>query len=41
MMVKFESIDDRTVADGYRNYWVGVLKKSLPKLTDNKFYWDD
>ena len=41
MMVKFESIDDRTVADGYRNYWVGVLKKSLPKLADNKFYWND
>ena len=41
MMVKFEGINDRTAADGYQRYWVGVLKKSLPKLTDNKFYWND
>ena len=40
-MVKFDGINDRAVADGYRNYWVGVLKKSLPKLADNKFYWND
>jgi len=41
MMVKFEGINDRTTADGYQRYWVGVLKKSLPKLTDNEFYWND
>ena len=41
MMVKFEGIDDRTQADRYRKYLVGVLMKSLPKLTDNKYYWND
>mgnify|MGYP003689420517 FL=1 len=41
MMVKFEGINDRTAADKYRRYWVGVLKKSLPKLTNNEFYWND
>ena len=41
MMVKFEGINDRTAADGYQRYWVGVLKKSLPNLTDNEFYWND
>jgi len=41
MMVKFEGIDDRTQADRYRKHLVGVLMKSLPKLTDNKFYWND
>tara|TARA_B100000767_G_scaffold3944_1_gene3732 strand:- start:736 stop:1239 length:504 start_codon:yes stop_codon:yes gene_type:complete len=41
MMVKLEGINDRTVAEGYRGYWVGVLKNSLPELNDNKFYWKD
>jgi 16S rRNA processing protein RimM len=41
MMVKFENINDRTKADGLRNYWVGVLKDSLPKLEKNEFYWND
>jgi 16S rRNA processing protein RimM len=41
MMVKFENINDRTKADGLRNYWVGVLKNSLPKLKKNEFYWND
>ena len=41
MMVKFEGINDRTAADGYRRYWVGVPKRSLPKLTNNEFYWND
>ncbi|MBT4183142.1 MAG: ribosome maturation factor RimM [Nitrosomonadales bacterium] len=41
MMVKFEEIDDRTSADGYRKYWVGILKESLPKLDGNEFYWND
>ena len=41
MMVKFENINDRTKADSLRNYWVGVLKGSLPKLKKNEFYWND
>ena len=41
MMVKFEEIDGRTSADGYRKYWVGILKESLPKLDGNEFYWND
>ena len=41
MMVKLKDIDDRTKADLFRNYWVGVSKNSLPKLNKNEFYWND
>jgi len=39
--VKIYGINDRTAADGYKGYLIGIPKQSLPELANNEFYWND
>lgn len=39
--VKIYGINDRTVADGYKGYLIGIPRQSLPELANNEFYWND
>jgi 16S rRNA processing protein RimM len=39
--VKFHGIDDRTIAELYKNNVVYVLRSELPKTDTNEYYWAD
>ena len=39
--VKIYGINDRTAADGYKGYLIGIPRQSLPELANNEFYWND
>lgn len=41
LQVKFIGIDDRTIAEGYRNNVVYVLRSELPKPNIDEYYWTD
>jgi len=39
--VKFIGVDDRTKADPYKNYLIGIPRELLPTLGPKEFYWND
>ena len=41
IIAKFSEIADRTQAETYKNYLIGVPKDYLPQLNDNQYYWND
>ena len=41
IIAKFSEIADRTQAENYKNYLIGVPKDCLPQLNDNQYYWND
>jgi len=41
IIAKFSEIADRTQADNYRNYLIGVPKDCLPQLNEDEYYWND
>ena len=41
IIVKFSEIADRSQAETYKNYLIGVPKDYLPQLNDNQYYWND
>jgi 16S rRNA processing protein RimM len=41
LQIKFLGIDDRTVAETYRNYNIYVLRNELPTTNQDEFYWAD
>ena len=41
IIAKFSEIADRTQADSYRNYLIGVPKDCLPQLNEDEYYWND
>ena len=41
IIAKFSEIADRTQAENYINYLIGVPKDYLPKLNENQYYWND
>jgi 16S rRNA processing protein RimM len=41
IIANFSEIADRTQAEGYKDYLIGVQKKLLPKLKEAQYYWND
>jgi len=41
LQIKFIGIDDRTLAESYRNNVVYVLRSELPKTNIDEYYWTD
>ena len=41
IIAKFSEIADRTQAENYKNYLIGVPKDYLPQLNENQYYWND
>ena len=41
IIAKFSEIADRTQAENYKNYLIGVPKDCLPQLNENQHYWND
>ena len=41
IIAKFSEIADRTQAETYKDYLIGVSKDYLPQLNDNQYYWND
>ena len=39
--VKFFGFNNRTKADNYKSYLIGIPKNLLPKLGPDEFYWND
>jgi 16S rRNA processing protein RimM len=41
IIAKFSEIADRTQAENYKNYLIGVPKSYLPQLKEDQYYWND
>ena len=41
IIANFSDIVNRSNAEEYKGYLIGVLKESLPKLNKNQYYWND
>jgi 16S rRNA processing protein RimM len=41
IIANFSEIADRTQAESYKNYLIGVQKNLLPKLKEDQYYWND
>ena len=41
IIAKFSEIADRSQAETYKDYLIGVPKDYLPQLNDNQYYWND
>jgi 16S rRNA processing protein RimM len=41
IIANFSDILNRSHAQEYKGYLIGVLKESLPKLNKNQYYWND
>ena len=41
IIANFSEIADRTQAESYKDYLIGVPKNLLPKLKEDQYYWND
>jgi len=41
IIAKFSEIADRTQAENYKDYLIGVPKAYLPQLNEDQYYWND
>jgi len=41
IIAKFSEIADRTQAESYKGYLIGVSKDYLPQLSEDQYYWND
>ena len=41
IIARFSEITDRTQAENYKNYLIGVPKSYLPQLKEDQYYWND
>ena len=41
IIANFSEIADRTQAENYKNYLIGVSKDYLPQLKEDQYYWND
>ena len=41
IIANFSEIADRTQAESYKDYLIGVQKNLLPKLKEDQYYWND
>ena len=41
IIANFSEIADRTQAESYKDYLIGVPKNLLPKLKEDQYYWSD
>jgi 16S rRNA processing protein RimM len=41
IIARFSEITDRTQAENYKDYLIGVPKSYLPKLNEGQYYWND
>ena len=41
IIAKFSEIADRTQAESYKGYLIGVSKDYLPQLGEDQYYWND
>ncbi len=41
IIAKFSEIDNRSEAEGFRDYLIGVTKNLLPKLSKDQYYWNE
>ena len=41
IIAKFSEIADRTQAESYEGYLIGVPKDYLPQLSEDQYYWND